>query len=261
MINNSLIIGIFHTLLFIYVFLSLGLYFWLAFRNKEKLCRTVFGFFFALIISGALILWFDINIKNIRGPFQASVSSKSGLAVSYEPKPNIDDIVSTIDKTKAEMIDKIEEKENKLYLEPLEMVFYKPKKPEAEGQVKAKFIALVKNKGKEIAKNIKFNFIVDDGTGRITSSKEWNRFIGTKEQIFDIYPDNIVSLSWTPDMPPRQFYVDNKDKYIQLTLEVEWEDLTGQTYKAENISRIRYDSIRDTFYFEITKISYYRPGG
>lgn len=251
MVNNSSII-LFHMLLFLYIFLSVVLYFWLAFHNKEKLGRTVFIFFFILATCGALILWLDINIKNIRGPFKASVSPKSGLDVNYEP--NIDDIVSTVNKTKTEIVDKIEE--NKLYIEPLEMVFYKPQQPEAEGQIKARFVALVKNRSKEIAKNVKFNFIVDDGRGRIVSSREWNRFVGAKEKIFDIYPDNIVLLSWTPDMPSRQFYVDNKDKYIQLTIEIEWEDLEGQSYKAENISQIRYNPADNNFYFEVIKVSY-----
>lgn len=242
---------LFHIGLFVYVFLCLFLFFRLALSNKKKPYIS----FVLLVITGALILWLDINIQNIRGLFMVSVNPKSGVSLTYDP--NITDVVSNVDTTKTEVNDTLREQENKLYIEPIELHFYKPEIPEKDGQIKAKFLVLVKNKSKETANNIKLNFIVDDGAGRHISSQEWNRFVGEKEKLFDLPSNNVAFLSWTPDMPSPQFYIDHKEKFIQLTLELEWDNLLGQRYKAENISQIKYNPTTGNFYFEIIKLSYY----
>jgi len=246
----------FHILLFIYVFLSIGLYFWLAFRNKERLCRTVFGFFFVLLLGGAVILWLDVNIEKIRGLFQVSVSQEKGLTISYAPK--IDDIVSETKFSEIKIEDTISKEEVKLDIEPLEFIFYKPEKPEVEGQTKSKITALVRNRSNELARDIKFNFIIDDGTGRIVSSKEWNRFMGYDEKTFNLYPNNMAFLSWTPDMPSRQFYINNRDKFIKLTIVLDWTDSSNQKYHAENVSEIKYNEDNNNFYFNVIKASYHK---
>jgi hypothetical protein len=229
----------------------------LIYRNKEKIRLSVFIWFFVLATSGALIMCFDINVNNIKGLFEASVSPQEGFKLSYNP--NVDEVAMAIDTTKAEIIDTIKE-DDRLYIEPIQFIFYKPEKPQTETQIKAKIVALAKNASKEIAKNVKFNFIVGSGKGGIVSSKEWNERIGRKTETFNMEPNSSALLSWTPDVPPRRFYIDNRDKYITLTVEVEWEYPKGKFYKSINSSNVKYDEENDNFYFEITNKAYYELG-
>jgi len=116
---------------------------------------------------------------------------------------------------------------------PLSAKFYIPENPEAKGQVKINFSALIENLSEAIAREVSINFETEDWYGHKTSLYEIYK--NSKRPIPHIltFPKNSSMLypSYAPDAPSagEQGFV-SQDKPFRIKITVYWKDVNSKEY-------------------------------
>lgn len=120
----------------------------------------------------------------------------------------------------------------------------------AEGNHKSKITVLVANTSQtDYANEVHVNFIIDDGAGRAgVNSKSWNETIGAEELVAVLAPGVRALHSWTPDVQPKETYV--QGRYIfKLTTEVSWKSAADRCYRFSDFSELNHSAQNDRFHF------------